>query len=284
MVYLKKMKIFPIFFIKGLISEIKSCYNQIMERVNVKIIDVFSSVSNASVEKNCKFQYDSLIFNVNSNTVFSCGGKKSKATEGDIAFIPAKTVYNKSTKNENTIVISFELDTKTADGVKVFTPPDRDYKSLFEKMLRIWRAKDQGYYYKTMVVFYGILGYLDTDEFSFGEESIADKIKFYIDDSFTLSNLEINGIASHFNLSEVYLRRVFKDKFGISPKEYLQNARLKYASFLLLNTSFTVNQIAQKAGYNDEKYFSATFKKAKGISPSAYKKGADKIDEVSFEE
>lgn len=255
-----------------------------MERVNVKLIDVFSSVSNATVEKNCKFEYDSLIFNVNSNTVFSYGGKKSKATEGDIVFIPAKTVYDKSTKGENTIVISFELDTPSSDGVKVFTPPDRDYKSLFEKMLRIWRAKDQGYYYKTMVIFYGLLGYLDTDDFAFGEETIADKIKFYIDDSFTLADLEINTIASHFNLSEVYVRRVFKDKFGVAPKEYLQSSRINYACFLLLNTSFSINQIAQKAGYNDEKYFSASFKKAKGISPSAYKKGADEINEISFEE
>ncbi len=41
---------------------------------------------------------------------------------------------------------------------------------------------------------------------------------------------------------------------------------------LLYNSSFTVKEIANKVGYEDDTYFFKVFKKETGISPGEYRK------------
>jgi len=64
------------------------------------------------------------------------------------------------------------------------------------------------------------------------------------------------------------------DNFGISPKRYLTDLRIKQACMLLENSSLSVSAIANSVGFENSLYFSKAFKKAKGISPSQY---AEKI-------
>ena len=62
------------------------------------------------------------------------------------------------------------------------------------------------------------------------------------------------------------------DKFGSSPKAYIDTLRIDLAQKLLTKNGMTVSEVAYSVGYSEPLYFSAVFKKATGISPTEFKK------------
>ncbi|GHO92706.1 hypothetical protein KSF_027540 [Reticulibacter mediterranei] len=83
--------------------------------------------------------------------------------------------------------------------------------------------------------------------------------------------LTIADVARHFSLSEVTLRRRFREAFGMSPKHYLLELRLNQAQHLLTTTDLTMQEIALQMGFFDLAHFSSTFRKHYGLSPSAWR-------------
>ena len=71
-------------------------------------------------------------------------------------------------------------------------------------------------------------------------------------------------------VSEQYFRRLFKKEFNISPKQYVIKRRIEYAKALIITRYFSIQEISNLCGYNDQKHFSAEFKKITGVSPSKY--------------
>ena len=59
----------------------------------------------------------------------------------------------------------------------------------------------------------------------------------------------------------------FKKTFGLAPKAYLLQYRMRHAAHLLANRNLTISEIATQVGYDDLFHFSKTFKKHFGTSP-----------------
>lgn len=74
-------------------------------------------------------------------------------------------------------------------------------------------------------------------------------------------------IADAVNVNEDYLTRIFHKEMGLSPWEYLNRLRISLAVDLLIHTSDSVNEIAQKSGFQDQAYFCRVFKKIMNVSP-----------------
>ena len=84
-------------------------------------------------------------------------------------------------------------------------------------------------------------------------------------------DLSIKEMAELCGISEAYFRRLFIDKFGISPKDYIINRRIEYAKSLLKSCQFQINEIAEMCGYSEPCHFSREFSRHTGISPKEYK-------------
>lgn len=91
-------------------------------------------------------------------------------------------------------------------------------------------------------------------------------------------NITIENIADHVGLSYSHLRKVFKDATGRNLAEYINALRLEKAKQLLLETNYTVKQVAALCGFYHEKSFSRAFTQAEGISPGKYKSMVQKTD------
>lgn len=72
-------------------------------------------------------------------------------------------------------------------------------------------------------------------------------------------------------LSLAGLNYRFKKSMGLTPMEYLTVMRLKKAEALLHHTKMPIAGIAALCGYESPFYFSNTFKKHRGESPSEYR-------------
>ena len=54
--------------------------------------------------------------------------------------------------------------------------------------------------------------------------------------------------------------------------KYILNVRIRNAQTLLETTDYSISDIAALIGYDNPMYFSRLFRKAKGLSPSKYRK------------
>lgn len=92
-----------------------------------------------------------------------------------------------------------------------------------------------------------------------------------IETQYNKADLSIQDIASQLNVNRTYLTRIFKEYTSMSPKQYLQEIRMKRASQLLENTKESVKVIAYSVGFKDPLYFSKAFKEFYDKSPSDYR-------------
>jgi transcriptional regulator GlxA family with amidase domain len=80
--------------------------------------------------------------------------------------------------------------------------------------------------------------------------------------------LTISDIAGRLKLSTRQLERLFHGAFDQGPAEFYRTLRLRYARWLLHNTSRQVTDIALDAGFADCAHFSRQFKAEYGMAPS----------------
>ena len=76
-----------------------------------------------------------------------------------------------------------------------------------------------------------------------------------------------------------------KQLTGMSPNDYIKKIRMEEAASLLINTNMTAAEVAFKCGFEDQYYFSKSFKKYYGLPPSQYRKGdKPQKEDISKEE
>lgn len=84
--------------------------------------------------------------------------------------------------------------------------------------------------------------------------------------------ISIQDYAESRGMSVCYFQRNFKQIVNHTPVQYLLTIRMNNAVSLLETTDYTIAEISSMIGYEDPLYFSRLFRKAKGISPSVYRK------------
>ena len=101
-------------------------------------------------------------------------------------------------------------------------------------------------------------------------EAIASAVA-YISERFRYP-MSLEDLAAHAAISPYYFTRVFRQETGVTPHQYLINTRLANAKFLLRTTEDSVKDIAINTGWGSESTFCTAFRKAVGVTPSAYRK------------
>ncbi len=94
----------------------------------------------------------------------------------------------------------------------------------------------------------------------------------YIDNNFQHHPMEISDLADHFGYNKRYICTLFKKYLGITPLQYIINAKMKEARQMLLNSSDTVESIAISLKYDNPQYFMRQFKQHFGMTPSDMRK------------
>ncbi|WP_379134280.1 AraC family transcriptional regulator [Paenibacillus sp. sgz500958] len=82
--------------------------------------------------------------------------------------------------------------------------------------------------------------------------------------------ISIDQLASTLGYHRAHLSKAFKQKTGLSPKQYLMKVRMEKAKELL-GGRLTIEQISSAVGFNDALYFSRQFHKWSGMPPTDYR-------------
>ncbi len=92
----------------------------------------------------------------------------------------------------------------------------------------------------------------------------------YISKHYNEPDISVGTVAQSLNISEGYLSHTFKKETDYTLLNYLTRYRIHKAMELLKDCRVKVYEVAEQVGYRDIAYFSATFKKYTGLSPSEY--------------
>ena len=108
--------------------------------------------------------------------------------------------------------------------------------------------------------------------------SIIEMAKNYIKNNYH-KDISLDDVSREVNISPYYFSKLFKETTGENFIEYLTNLRMDKAKELLETTECSMKEICVRTGYSDPNYFSRSFKKNVGVTPTVYKENRGKIYE-----
>ena len=123
---------------------------------------------------------------------------------------------------------------------------------------------------RAMSILYGMLYRLSYETAAFG--GILQPALRYLEDSLGDPELSNSLLAEKCGISEVYFRKLFREQFGTSPRQYILELRLQKARQLLAESRLPVQNIAELCGFTNPYHFSRAFRQATNRTPTEYRK------------
>ena len=165
-------------------------------------------------------------------------------------------------------VYPFDKNEKCAEILKYALYNSSDENALAEAFAM------QSAFHALMAVHVESVGCSDTKN---KNTNIAKDVASFLSKNYH-SDIKIDEIADMFNYSRNHLYSLFKNEYGVSPKEYLVNSRIEKAKQLLEDTDLdlSVKEVAFAVGIHDPFYFSKLFSSRVGLSPLQYQKNHQK--------
>ena len=223
---------------------------------------------------------DAFVYVISGSCTYRFDDKTEfKVTAGDVFYLPYQSIYTMyiHTDDYKFIFCDFEFTEPSARRSALYSHQDlMNVDSLFFKLLNRYRASAKNTYIECMSILYSIYGLLqqNTQKSYIGKSKERNMIeaRCYIDENFNLPEFSITLLAERIEMSEVYLRKLFRAQYGISPSKYLISVRLKNAKKLMKYPFLTLEECALQSGFSSLQYFCRLFKKETGISPGKYRK------------
>lgn len=104
------------------------------------------------------------------------------------------------------------------------------------------------------------------------DEEFVRKVNQCIAENISNDALNAQMLIDYMCMGRASFYKKFKRLIGLGVMEYVSGKRMAIAADLLKNTCLTVSEISFKVGYSDTNYFSTSFKKQFGQTPSRYRK------------
>jgi len=215
--------------------------------------------------------YPTISFRKTGSAQIFCKNEQLFANTGDIMYVPAYCNYRIESDYENLIAVHFKSANKLPDNIKIFKSKSPSYlEKKFDSLHESWAKKQPGFKYECKSILYKIFATAERELSKVHILRNNDKILpavEYIHENFLNPDLSIYFLAKMCSMSDTYFRKIFSQNFSVTPLKYINSLKLNYALELLHSKYYTVQEIADKCGFDNVYYFSNFIKKETGISP-----------------
>ncbi len=170
----------------------------------------------------------------------------------------------------SSIWIEFDCTEKLPKVFNTGVIHNEKLRDVFTELLTV-KKLEHGHNAMATSLIWKIISILDTDN------PTPKYYSQYINDALTfihrhyIQKISVNEIAKSINLNRSYFCSLFKKEVGCSPKEYIDNYRISASCEILKQSTLSVGEVAEKAGYSDLAAFSKAFKLKIGVAPTAYR-------------
>lgn len=97
------------------------------------------------------------------------------------------------------------------------------------------------------------------------------KAIYFIRDHYS-QNIKLEDAAREVHLSPSYFSRVFKKEVGMTFIKFLNKVRVEESKAYMANRNYSLSEIAQLVGFQDQSYFTRIFKKFEEVPPGKFRK------------
>lgn len=204
--------------------------------------------------------------------------KEIVTAPNSIIYLPKGSNFriNLESEDSHAICINFELhNTETHPPFCVKFENDETIKHLFLDAENTWKKKNIEYPSDSKCIFFRICSrmirkcehYINSDGYAKIAESVDYLHNHYMDRDF-----RIDSLFKIANISSRYYEKLFYQKFGKTPKEYVLDLKIECAKELLLQEKSSIKNAALQLGYSDIYHFGKMFKAKTGYTPGQYRK------------
>lgn len=102
------------------------------------------------------------------------------------------------------------------------------------------------------------------------DEQFLERLQKVLDKNITDSDFSIENFGNEMGVSRMQLHRKLKALTGQSASEFLRSQRLKIAAKILREKKIPISEVGYTVGFNDPSYFTKSFKKEFGQTPTEY--------------
>lgn len=237
-------------------------------------------------------QHHVMILAVEADGHITIGGTRYPIQSGMLFYIPPgveQTIEPRAQSPEHYLTAHFSVSRvklnsegnwELQENIRALKQPSAQkitdyepFEELFEKMLNTWDSKGPEYEFITGTYLRQLLIGLSQNNknqnksyaISLKVDQLIDYMRRNINRTITLDQL--SGISG---LSRFYLSKAFKEITGYPVIAYFNKMKIDKAKELIVEGNKKVKEVAYELGYANEFYFSRTFKRIEGISPSEF--------------
>ena len=180
-----------------------------------------------------------------------------------------------STKYKNKNIMFIRIYSLLGKILRFLYEINIDTKDLEERVISVYSRFDTFHTYEQFLLWMRELCNLVCDKLNFSlksyHEHTYELVDNYIKNNFEDNTLSLNDIAKYANMSPSYLSALYKKNNNQSISDTITSYRIDAAKEYLIKTNLSLKEISIKCGYANQYYFSTSFKKQLGISPSGYR-------------
>lgn len=229
-------------------------------------------------------QWDTFIYVIKGGVTVSTPRRTVQANEGEIMFIPEGTRFHGVWRGEDGCEFySLRASLKTADIAESTLALQRldgivraAEKKRFDEIHRLFSAGDRQSALRGFSVYFDlyadILPYMKAEPRQKVSPAVISAAS-YIDSRFA-EDFSVDELAAACHISVSRLHHLFSEQLGTTPTKYRNTVRVENAGRLLRMTEKSVEDIAEKCGFNSAAYFRETFKNETGLTPTEYRAAA----------
>lgn len=246
-----------------------------MPYIGIEISSMFRDVSIGGTRQMVCRRSNGFIIKLKGKTEYFFGDKKWLLEEGQILFVKkGSSYYIREVSPGYSYVINFDTPNETGEDMcRLPIPQSFDVATVSEKMYRYWQKERV---YGALSCLYTVLDKANGDTKSYlsvRDRQLLEPVEAYLSEHLTDPMLKVESLSALCGISDAYLRRIFKRRYGVSPAGYVTKERIRLACRMLIEEEgITVGDVAVKVGYKDPLYFSRMFKKQTGASPTEYRR------------
>jgi YesN/AraC family two-component response regulator len=222
-----------------------------------------------------RIDFNGIVFILEGSADYIVNDIHYLANKGDIVFIKSQSIRSATTQGMVCVALDFCLQENEEISLPVVSSQSdfEDFLWMFQELNFEWLQKQEGYQMKCQAIFALILHKLIYEHQHSAGNSHVEAIKRYIVDHYE-EKLTVSAIARAANMNSVYCGALFKRLEGRSITQFIQSVRINKAAALLHSGGYNIGEIADLTGFKDIYYFSNTFKRLMGVSPTSYKNGS----------
>ncbi len=200
--------------------------------------------------------------------------KKITTPPGTTLYIPKGEAYTIELDDETNIVVTMEFELPEGEvsprPFLVRADKGSDIKNCFLEAEHICNVRKYASNVLCKSLFYKAVYLLLSRETGYHTPKSGTRLRDaveYIHENYRRNDFRISDVYAVSGISAKYFETLFRQEYGITPKEYLTQLRIEYAKVLLENEKYTVGDAAFEVGYSDIYHFSKIFKAKTGMSP-----------------